>query len=60
MLKALEWLIIIFLNDKHHPFFKNSFTKYITAGVFPVPPAVMFPTLITFVGSFLDIKNPKV
>ena len=40
------------------PINKKVLVKKITAGVFPVPPVVMFPTLITFVGNFFEIKNP--
>ena len=37
----------------------KSLAKYMTAGVFPVPPAVRFPTLMILLGTFLDTKNRK-
>jgi hypothetical protein len=39
-------------------FFKNS-AKNITAGVFPVPPVVIFPMLITLHGRLYETNIPK-
>jgi hypothetical protein len=39
------------------PLSVNPFAKDITKGVFPVPPAVMFPTLMTGQGSVFGFSN---